>query len=145
MEDSQPARRPGLTFSLAISNMDSSASNAPEAWAFPLPAAHPRPCSSVYSDNFSLEDLVHKVDESMRVTQLNTIERLLRENSSLQENLTRYRRMWHGLMDLFDEVFDLALLLQGSLKECGDKISAAEGNWLASWGVGGSSEMDTWI
>jgi hypothetical protein len=125
--------------------MDSSASDTAKARAFPLPTAPPRPCSSVYSDNFSLEDLVHKVDESMRVTQLNTIERLLQENSSLQESLTQYRWAWHVLMDSFDEVFDSALLLQGSLEECRDKISAAEGNWLASWGVGGSLEMDTWI
>jgi hypothetical protein len=48
-------------------------------------------------------------------------------------------------MDLLDEVFDSALLLQGSLEECRHKISAAEGNWLASWEVGGSSDMGTWI
>jgi hypothetical protein len=125
--------------------MDSSASATPKARAFPSSTAPPRPCSSVYSDNFSLEDLVHKVDESMRVTQLNTIERLLRENSSLQEDLSQYRRAWRGLMDLLDEVFDSALLLQGSLEECRDKISAAEGNWLASWEVGGSLDMGTWI
>lgn len=111
----------------------------------PLPTALPRPCSSVYSDNFSLEDLAHKVNESVRVAQLNTIELLLRENSSLQEDLRRYRWMWRGFMDLFDEVFDLQLLLRGSVEECRDKISAAQNNWLASWGVGGTSEIDTWI
>jgi hypothetical protein len=129
----------------SISNMNRSAAVAPAMRELTLPTALPRPCSSVYSDNFSLEDLVHKVDDSVRVVQLNTIELLLGENSSLQEDLRRYRWTWRGLLDLFDEVFDLQLLLRGSLEECRDKILSAQNNWLASWGVRGTSEIDTWI
>jgi hypothetical protein len=77
----------------------------------------PRPCSSVYSDEFSLEVLAQRVDEAIWVTQLSSIQRLLEENSALQKDLTRYRQAWHSSIALFDEVFELALLLRGSIDE----------------------------
>lgn len=123
-------------------SMDSS--HVPENLAFPS-SPDPRPCSSVYSDEFSLEDLAQRVDESIWVTQLSSIQRLLEENSALEKDLTRYRQTWHDLMALFDEVFELALLLRGSIDEFRDKITAAESKWLATYGVGGSSEIDNWI
>jgi len=39
-----------------------------------------RPNLSVYSEIFSLKDLIHRVDALVRVAQLNTIKRLLKEN-----------------------------------------------------------------
>ena len=108
---------------------------------WPAPA---RPCSSIYSDHFSLEDLGHKVDESLRVIQLGTIERLMRENWALQDVVIIYRQMWYGFMELFDEVMDLALLIQGTLEAVEHKITIAEEEWLASWGIG-KGEVMTWI
>ncbi|KAH6670170.1 hypothetical protein B0J14DRAFT_672021 [Halenospora varia] len=124
--------------------MDYPASDAPEEHSL-RPSTSPRPCSSVYSDNFELQDLVHQVDESVGVAQLNTIEQLLQENTVLQEDVARHRRMWNVLMDLFDETFDMELLLRGSLEECKDKRSAAEVDWLASWGIRESVEVENWI
>lgn len=118
---------------------------AATAARLPRPTAAPRLCSSVYSDNFSLESLVDKIDDSMRVGQLNTIELLLGENSTLQEDLRRHRWTWRAAIELFDEVFDLQLLLRGSIEECKGQISTAQRNWVTSWGVDGASKFDTWI
>ncbi len=104
----------------------------------------PRPCSSVYSDHFALQDLVYQVDDSVRVAQLNTIEQLLRENLILEKEVEQCRQILDALMDMFDEGFDMALLLRCSLEECEEKISAAQADWLASWGIE-AAEVDTWI
>lgn len=109
------------------------------------PSTFPRPCSSIYDDNFALEDLAYQVDESVRVAQLNTVEQLLSENSILRRDVARHRRVWNALLGLFDEAFDMALLLRGSLEGCKDKIAIAEANWLGSWGVGKAAEVDNWI
>jgi len=105
-----------------------------------------RPNSSVYSEIFSLEDLIHRVDASARVAQLNTIERLLKENQQWEEEISRYRRTWHGLMELLDEAFELAILVRGSLEGFVHQRAIAEQEWLAFWGISNcSSESSTWI
>ncbi len=80
--------------------------------------------SSIYSQD--LEDLIHRLDSSVRVAQLNTIERLLEENQQWEEEVALYRRTWNGLMDLLDKAFNLALLVKGSLEDFDDKKTSAE-------------------
>ena len=94
-----------------------------------------RPCSSVYSDNFSLEELVEKVDQSVTASQLDTIERLTRDNCTLREDLVLYRRTWHNFMNFVDQVLDLALQIRNTFDEYDRRITAAEEVWLASWGI----------
>lgn len=107
----------------------------------------PRPCSSVYSNNFSLEDLVVRVDESVKATQRETIERLENENECFRSELTKHRATysdsWDILMELFCESFDLALVLQVAVVEFMDRRFAAERCWLASLGIGESVVGDS--
>lgn len=94
-----------------------------------------RPCSSVYSDDLSLEELVKRVDESVIATQLDTIERLTQDNRALREELVLHRRTYHNFMDLFDGVLDLALQIRSTIGEYDRGITVAEEGWLASWGI----------
>lgn len=111
----------------------------------PYPSNSPRPCSSVYSDHFELQDLVYQVDDLVRVGQLNTIEQLERENSILHEEVGQYQRTWDAVLELFDEAFDMALLLRCSLEECEERISVAQADWLALWDVRDATEVGNWI
>ena len=81
----------------------------------------------------------------MRMAELSTIDQLVEENLSLREGLALYQRVWDGLMDLLGEVMELALLLLGSLEERDRIMASAEGDWLASWGIGRGSEVTVWI
>jgi len=105
----------------------------------------PRPCSSVYSDHFALQDLVYQVDDLMRDGQLNTIEQLEMENSILQEEVVQYQRTWDAILEMFDEAYDTALLLRCSVEECEERISIAQADWLALWGITGATEVGNWI
>jgi deoxyadenosine/deoxycytidine kinase len=98
--------------------------------------------SSTYSEPFSLENLIHQVDASARVAQLNTIERLLKENEMCEREAALYRMMWDNLMELLGEVLELAVLIRGSVEDYDDRTAAAEEKWLASWGI---SKHSTWI
>lgn len=48
-------------------------------------------------------------------------------------------------MDLFAEIMELALLLQGSLEELDRVMTTAEDDWLAYWGIGRGVEVALWI
>ncbi|CZT07767.1 uncharacterized protein RAG0_13613 [Rhynchosporium agropyri] len=104
-----------------------------------------RPCSSVYSDHFALQDLVYQVDDLLVDGQLGTIEQLEMQNSILQEEVAQYQRTWDAILEMFDEVYDTALLLRCSLEECEEGISIAQADWLALWGVRDATEVGNWI
>jgi hypothetical protein len=106
-----------------------------------------RPCSSVYSNdnNFSLEDLVRRIDTSIKATEVNTTGRLMEENELLREHVAYYRRIWGDIMEFLCEVMELSVLLEGSLEEARSRMASAEGDWLASWGIGRGLETGVWF
>lgn len=117
-----------------------------------IPFSNSRPCSSVYSqdenpfeDNFSLEDLVVKVDEFESISKSNTVAHLIRENQIMYRNVIYYRREWDAFTALLDELVDSILLIRSTLKDCNDKITEAEAVWLAFWGIVESSHTNDWI
>jgi hypothetical protein len=137
---------------MASSDLDKPAELLP--WVVPFA----RPCSSVYSDSFSLESLVRRgddgfsleslvqtVDNSVRITQLHSIESLMEENWMLQEELTVRRRIGLCLMGFFRECLKLAVLIQESLEWFDHKEAVAEEDWLASLGIERKLEMTGWI
>jgi hypothetical protein len=108
-------------------------------------APSPRPCSSVYSDGFPLEELVHRVDESVRMAELSTIEQLEEENRALRNCLSRCRLAWKDSKEMFGEIMELTLMLAGTLEALDRIMTSAKRDWLASWGIGTGSEVAVWI
>jgi hypothetical protein len=138
--------------------MDSSDSDKSAEPSPPWVVPYARPCSSVYSnsfsleslvrgadDNFPLESLVQEVDDSVRIAQLHYIERLTQENLMLQRELTARRRIGRCLMDFFWESLQLAVMIQESLEGFDQKEAVAEEDWLASLGIERKLEMTGWI
>lgn len=98
------------------------------------PTARPR--SSIYSvDSLSWDELTARVDESMRASQLETIARLTQEKSLLQDKLLLYRQTWHEFANLFGRLLHLTLHIRGIIEDYNGAITAAEGAWVASWGI----------
>lgn len=94
-----------------------------------------RPCSSVYSDNFPLEELVQRVDATMQSTHLAAIERLERERQEMLETLKRCRRARQSIGGLFDRTLDVALLIRNAIVDFDSEITAVERAWIACWGI----------
>ena len=67
------------------------------------------------------------------------------ENLILLEEVAHYQRTWDAILEMFDEVYDMALLLRCSLDECEEKIAIAQADWLALWGVRDATEVGNWI
>ncbi|OBT55960.1 hypothetical protein VE04_03616 [Pseudogymnoascus sp. 24MN13] len=101
--------------------------------------------SSVYSENFTLEGLVERVDEAMQVSQMNTLNLLLDHNRMLQDELAFHHSMWHGLMVLMDEIFDMALLLRGSYEDFDVVELAAKNYWLRYLDIYRTTQGQPWI
>ncbi|KAF7894682.1 uncharacterized protein EAF01_010132 [Botrytis porri] len=116
------------------------------------PPGNPRPCSSVYSqdedpfgDNFSLEDLARRVDESTKVSESNTLVQLGIENQILSQHVAYYQREWDALIDLLEELIDAVLLITSTLKNFNHKREEAETAWLAFWGIKEEASCINWI
>ncbi|KFY02567.1 hypothetical protein O988_02066 [Pseudogymnoascus sp. VKM F-3808] len=101
--------------------------------------------SSVYSENFTLEGLVERVDEAMQMSQRNTFNLLLDYNRLLQGELAFHRSVWQALMVLMDEVFDMALLLRGSYEDFDYLESAAKNYWLRYLDTYRATQGQAWI
>jgi hypothetical protein len=101
------------------------------------PSARPR--SSLYSDeSLSWDELTARVDESVRTSQLETIARLTREKTALQDQLLLYQRSWHEFMRLFGRILNLTLRIRDIIREYDGAITTTEEAWVARWGI-------TWI
>jgi len=108
-------------------------------------APSPRPCSSIYSDGFPLEELVYRVDESVRMAELSTIEQLEEENRALRYCVSLCWQVWKDSKEMFGEIMELTLVLAGTLEELDRIMTSANRDWLASWGIGTGSEVAVWI
>lgn len=90
---------------------------------------------SVYSEQFSMEDLLHRVTTFKRIEELKTVERLTEENQLLRERITFYQRIWQGAIDLLDEAIETAVSMQKILEDYDHGKATAERDWLAFWGI----------
>jgi hypothetical protein len=60
---------------------------------------------------FSVESLIQRVDEFQRRDQLETIERLIIENSLLQRRVIMYQKHWYLTIDLLEKAYKAILSL----------------------------------
>lgn len=87
------------------------------------------------SQDFSIEALLKRVEEFQRRHQLDSLERLSKENSMLQQQITRYQESSSQTINLLQQVYNTVAVMQEALKECRHKELAADGDWLAFWGI----------
>ncbi|KAH8650383.1 hypothetical protein BGZ60DRAFT_343965, partial [Tricladium varicosporioides] len=85
--------------------------------------------------DFSIDDLLERVEEFQRRQQLETLERITTENSWLEYHIARHRQGSTRAMNLLQEIYDAVALIQKALQQCRlDEIKANQ-SWLAFWGV----------
>ena len=87
------------------------------------------------ADALSIESLIEIVDNFQKRQDLDTIERLERENAILHHQISCYKRCLKVTMELFKETSESALLIRNPLHDCDDEKERADQNWLAFWGI----------
>jgi hypothetical protein len=88
-----------------------------------------------YDDDMSIESLLKRVDEFQMMEERETLDRLEKENATLQRELLCYQRSRRATMDLFKEAFEAIVLMQTALHTCNEEEEKAKTDWLAFWGV----------
>ncbi|KAF2818272.1 hypothetical protein CC86DRAFT_309560 [Ophiobolus disseminans] len=84
---------------------------------------------------FSLDLLIHRVEELQRIDQLETLQNLTRQNSLLQDVVKEYQRRWCCTISLLEKTLEAVFSLQKAIKHFEIEREAAERVWLASWGI----------
>ena len=93
------------------------------------------PSPSDYGDDSSVESLLRRVDEFQKTAELETLDRLEKENAVLRHQVLSYQRSLRATTDLFKEAFEAVLLIQTALQTCNEEEERANRDWLAFWGV----------
>ncbi|KAJ3455241.1 hypothetical protein MRS44_013841 [Fusarium solani] len=86
-------------------------------------------------EEFSISSLIHQVEEFERMNQLDTVERLTKENSLLDSLAVAYQQRWLRTMDLLEQAQRALTALQKAFEQCIGEEIAAERDWLAFWGI----------
>jgi hypothetical protein len=98
----------------------------------------PTPNSQVTSKDsieFSVNDLIKRVEEFQKRQQLETLERITSENSWLEFHIARRRQDSTRTMNLLQEVYNAVVLMQEVLEKCRLEEMKANQGCLAFWGV----------
>jgi predicted ATP-dependent endonuclease of OLD family len=85
--------------------------------------------------DFSIDDLLKRVEEFQRRQQLETLERITTENSWLEYHIARYRQNSTRTMNLLQEIYNAVTLMQKALQQCRLEEIKANRSWLAFWGI----------
>ena len=104
--------------------------------AYPtMPKVEPRPSSSIYSDDCSMEHLIHQVSETKRVQELRTISVLMDENELLREKVLQYRLLRDEILNLVNSGVETLDYINRALRGFRQRTNAANKDWLAFWGI----------
>ncbi|KAM0132877.1 hypothetical protein ACHAP3_006166 [Botrytis cinerea] len=85
--------------------------------------------------DFSIDDLLKRVEEFQRRQQLETLERITTENSWLEYHIARHRQDSIRTMNLLQEIYNAVTLMQKALQQCRLEEIKANRSWLAFWGI----------
>jgi hypothetical protein len=69
------------------------------------------------SEDFSIEDLIQRVEGFQRRDQLDTLAKLVGENCSLQQHILLYQKHWCTTLDILDMAHAAVLLLENALTQ----------------------------
>ncbi|KAI3573901.1 hypothetical protein IWW34DRAFT_634373 [Fusarium oxysporum f. sp. albedinis] len=86
-------------------------------------------------EEISITSLISRVEEFERMNQLDTIERLIKENSLIDNLVMAYQKHWSRTMDLLEQTQRVLNNLQKAFDYCIGEEIAAERDWLAFWGI----------
>ena len=85
--------------------------------------------------DISIESLIHQVEELERSNQIETIERLTRENALIDQLIVAYQKRWYRMMELLEQAQQALAGLQMGFEHIISEEIAAEKGCLASWGI----------
>jgi hypothetical protein len=98
----------------------------------PTPNSQFTPQGSI---DFSIDDLLKKVEEFQRRQQLETLERITTENSWLEFHIARHRQDSTRMTSLLQEIYNAVTLMEKALEKCRFEEIKANQAWLAFWGI----------
>jgi hypothetical protein len=121
-------RRPPITLALLKTHiMDATSGHeAP-------PTPNPQFASQDPVD-FSINDLLKRVEEFQKRQQLETLERITTENSWLEFHIARHQQDSTRTMNLLQEIYTAVIAMQEALEKCRLEEMKANEAWLAFWG-----------
>ncbi|KAH8799652.1 hypothetical protein F5884DRAFT_868568 [Xylogone sp. PMI_703] len=93
------------------------------------------PFSPQEAEEFSIDALLKNLEVFQRRQQLETLERVIMENSWLEHHIARYRESLSRTTKLLQEVYKAVALMQNGLEKSRHKESEADRAWLAFWGI----------
>ena len=97
---------------------------------------------STLNETFSIETLIQRVEEFQKRDQLESLERVTRENFLLQRRLVRYQEYWCSTLDLLQKAHEVVQSMHNALEKYTREEIAAERDWLAFWGIKMESTKD---
>jgi hypothetical protein len=123
-------RRPTITVFALLKqhNMDTTSSQE----AAPTPNWQFDPQEPV---DFSIDDLLKRVEEFQKRQQLETLERITTENSWLEFHIARHQQNSTRTMNLLQEIYNAVMLMQEALEKYRLEEVKADQAWLAFWGI----------
>ncbi|KAH6871055.1 hypothetical protein B0T10DRAFT_567485 [Thelonectria olida] len=92
----------------------------------------PRPASSVYSDSFQLQDLLHRLSEQTRSQRGYTAQALVEERDALRTELDSKRRLWQSARQLMARSSDMANRLLQLHGDAEGRILHEQCKWKAN-------------
>jgi hypothetical protein len=96
-------------------------------------------------EEFSIDGLLKKLEVFQRRQQLETLERIIMENSWMEHHIARYRESLSRTMKVLQEVYKAVALIQNGLEKCRQEESEADRAWLAFWGIRRGDRQASWI
>lgn len=87
-----------------------------------MSAGLPRPASSIYSNSFELEDLVHRLSEQARFQEEYEIKALQIELDALKHQINDARSRWAFIYDIMMDSADLATKLSLICKDADAQV-----------------------
>lgn len=96
-------------------------------------------------EEFSIDALLKNLEGFQRRQQLETLERIIMENSWLEHHIARYRESLSRTMKVLQEVYKAVALIQNGLERCRREESEADRAWLAFWGIRRGGHQANWI
>jgi hypothetical protein len=96
-------------------------------------------------EDLSIDSLLKNLEEFQRRQQLETLERIIMENSWLEHHIARYRESLSRTTKVLQEVYKAVALIQNGLERCRREESEADRAWLAFWGIQRGDRHQDWI